>query len=153
VRDGKIPFLRLPGKRRKVYLYDEVKEAIIEARDPSRDAQRKANERRRKESGEPSIEDILFQTLERIRGKSTEIRPEMFELSELEELGEEEFSLELAKINHANLTLRDLSEELSRTMADVPAHATMVLRTIEGYTMSIEDVGNFYNVQTLEEAG
>jgi hypothetical protein len=34
VRDGKIPFHRLPGKRRKVYLYDEVKEAIIEARDP-----------------------------------------------------------------------------------------------------------------------
>jgi len=48
VRDGMIPFHKLPGKKRKMFIYEEVKAAIEGARDPSRDSQREANARRRK---------------------------------------------------------------------------------------------------------
>lgn len=42
VRDGHIPFHKLPGKKRKHYLYDEVKQALSDVQDPSRDSQREA---------------------------------------------------------------------------------------------------------------
>ena len=44
---GAIPFHTIPGKKRKHYLYDEVKEALANFQDPSRDAQREANAKER----------------------------------------------------------------------------------------------------------
>lgn len=43
VRDGCIPYHTLPGKKRKLYLYDEVKQSLADTQDPTRDAQREAN--------------------------------------------------------------------------------------------------------------
>ena len=49
VRDGYLPFHKLPKKRRKVYLYAEVKQALLDMRDPSRDPQREAIQRKKDE--------------------------------------------------------------------------------------------------------
>ncbi len=49
VRDGYLPFHKLPKKRRKFYLYNEVKLALLNMRDPSRDPQREAIQRKKDE--------------------------------------------------------------------------------------------------------
>ncbi len=38
-----IPFHTVPGKKRKMFIYDEAKKALIDSQDPTRDAQREAN--------------------------------------------------------------------------------------------------------------
>ena len=42
---GVIPFHVIPGKKRKLFYYDEAKRALLENQDPTRDAQRDANKR------------------------------------------------------------------------------------------------------------
>ncbi len=42
VKIGAIPHHTIPGKKRKLYLYDEVKKALSRIQDPTRDAQREA---------------------------------------------------------------------------------------------------------------
>ncbi len=49
VRDGYIPFHKIPKKRRKLYVYSEVKQALLDMRDPSRDPQRQAIQRKKDE--------------------------------------------------------------------------------------------------------
>lgn len=49
VSDGKIPTHPKPPSPKKFFYYDEVKAAIEEHKDPSRDAQRESNEKRREE--------------------------------------------------------------------------------------------------------
>jgi len=49
VSDGKIPTHPKPPSPKNFFYYDEVKAAIEEHKDPSRDAQREANEKRREE--------------------------------------------------------------------------------------------------------
>ena len=44
---GKIPSHPNPTSKRKLYLYDEVKQAVIDMRSPSRDADREKNEEKR----------------------------------------------------------------------------------------------------------
>ena len=53
VNDGKIPHHAKPPSPKKFFYYDEVKTAIEDHKDPTRDAQREANEKRRKE--EPDL--------------------------------------------------------------------------------------------------
>ncbi|GEM_PF-1458797 len=48
--DGKIPHHTKPPSPKKFYLYNEVLEAIKSSQDPTRDAQREANEQKRTES-------------------------------------------------------------------------------------------------------
>lgn len=48
VSTGALPFHTIPGKKRKLYLYDEVKKALADIQDPTRDAQREAIARKKK---------------------------------------------------------------------------------------------------------
>ena len=47
VRTGVVPYASTPGKKRRLFDYEVAKEALLEAKDPSREPQREANKRRR----------------------------------------------------------------------------------------------------------
>jgi len=49
VTDGKIPSHSKQGSPKKFFKYEEVKQAIEDTKDPTRDAQREANDKRREE--------------------------------------------------------------------------------------------------------
>lgn len=59
VTTGAIPFHTVPGKKRKLYLYDEVKRALANIQDPTRDAQREAVVRK-KYLKEKAIKEMDF---------------------------------------------------------------------------------------------
>ena len=101
VRDGVIPYHKLPGKKRKMFIYDEVKEAIINARDPSRDPQREANARRRQQvSMLPDIWSLI----------STDFKPDQFTIPEGVDLDEVE--QEIITCNTTNAVIAAFTSEL-----------------------------------------
>jgi len=105
VRDGVVPFHKLPGKRRKMFLYDEVKEAIINARDPSRDPQREANARRRQQAHTiPDIWSLI----------PTDFKPDQFTIPEGADMDEVE--QEIITCNTTNATLAAFALELLRAL-------------------------------------
>ena len=107
VRDGVVPFHKLPGKRRKMFLYDEVKEAIVNARDPSRDPQREANARRR---GEVRILPDIWNLIPADFSVDQFTIPEGVDLKEVEQ--------EIITCNTANATLAAFASELLRMLPD-----------------------------------
>ena len=56
---GAIPFHMIPGKKRKLYLYDEVKKALANSRDPSRDAQREVHQVNREAKADETIKEAI----------------------------------------------------------------------------------------------
>ena len=64
VRDGYIPYHNLPGKKKKYYLYHDVKAALIAMRDPTRDAQREANARVRESNEKKRNKDEIIERKE-----------------------------------------------------------------------------------------
>lgn len=65
VRGGYIPYHKLKGKRRKLFLYEEVKKALSDMQDPTRDAQREANARRREKKQTHTTEEHLVRLEQR----------------------------------------------------------------------------------------
>lgn len=58
VTDGRIPFHHKPGSPKKFFKYEEVRKAIEDSKDPTRDAQRDANARMKEEPAAMSLIDI-----------------------------------------------------------------------------------------------
>lgn len=112
--DGKFPVHKKPNSPKKFYLYDEVIEAIKNTQDPTRDAQREANEKKR-------VEPIdLFEsvgTYESIADMSHEERDQY----------EQELRCEIEKAKRA-------AEEAKAAGAiDIPG---MDIASVEGVTLS-----------------
>lgn len=83
VSDGKIPSHPKPPSPKKFFYYDEVKQAIEDHKDPSRDAQREANEKRREEptllgaaGSYESMADITEEEKEEIKRIKEEVKRE-----------------------------------------------------------------------------
>ena len=83
VNDGKIPSHPKPPSPKKFFYYDEVKKAIDEHKDPSRDAQREANEKRREEPTLMSLvgsyeseADMSYEEKEELRRIKEEVQRE-----------------------------------------------------------------------------
>ncbi|ADV45488.1 hypothetical protein [Nitratifractor salsuginis] len=147
VRDGAIPYHRKPGKKRRLFIFDEVKEALEGIRDPSRDPQRKANAKRRERS---SFDIQLNEVLNRINAKSRELQPECFDLTNLEDEDPEEFHRELERINGANMTLRDATYELCQEFAGSPAVALAVVEKLEGFVIDGKEIADAFGVCMAE---
>lgn len=58
VKDGRIPYHHKPDSPKKFFKYDEVRKAIEDSKDPTRDAQREANEKRRKKENASLLEAV-----------------------------------------------------------------------------------------------
>jgi len=107
VRDGVIPFHKLQGKKRKMFIYEEVKAAIEGARDPSRDSQREANARRRKATpSAPNPWNVI----------ETDFSVDQFTIPD--EVKVDEVEHEIVTCNTANATLAAFALEL---LATIPA--------------------------------
>lgn len=105
VRDGVVPFHRLPGKKRKMFIYDEVKEALVNARDPSRDPQREANARRRQQVRTlPDVWSLI----------PADFKPDQFSIPEGVDMDEVE--QEIITCNTTNAVLAAFASELLRAL-------------------------------------
>lgn len=58
VAEGKIPFHHKPNSPKKFFKYGEVKQAIEDSKDPTRDAQREANNKNKEKPQEASLMDM-----------------------------------------------------------------------------------------------
>lgn len=92
VNDGKIPHHAKPPSPKKFFYYDEVKTAIEDHKDPTRDAQREANEKRRKEEPDlmslagsyESQADMTPEEKEALRKEQEELKKLMAEVKSAE---------------------------------------------------------------------
>ena len=58
VKDGRIPHHNKPNSPKKFFKYDEVLQSIENSKDPTRDAQREANAKKREKDETPSLMDV-----------------------------------------------------------------------------------------------
>jgi len=89
VKDGKIPFHNKLDSPKKFFKYSEVLQAIEDSKDPTRDAQREANEKRRLEEPResvnlldvagtyPSVAEMTQQEIDKIQLEAEKIREEV----------------------------------------------------------------------------
>jgi len=96
--EGKFPFHSKPNSPKKFYLYEEVIEAIRNTQDPTRDAQREANDKKRGQ--EPDLFGAVG-TYESIADMSAEER-EAYEQERRREIEEAKKAAEEAKAAGAN---------------------------------------------------
>jgi len=64
VRSGHIPYHTIPGKKRKLYIYDEAKSALLDVQDPRRDPQREAVARQKAERAAQKRYDVMAKDFE-----------------------------------------------------------------------------------------
>lgn len=120
VNQGWIPHHEKPGSSKRWYMYAEAKTALKDMEDPTRDAQREANERKRKP--EPIKADQTPQQITAILQKIKhieELKPEAFDRSQLDPEDAETFTSDIAAINEVNGTIRDLAFELLGLLDDL----------------------------------
>ena len=115
VHDGVIPAHTLPGKKRKFYRYEEAKAAILGARDPSREPQRQANERKRIEGTAQTLRELI----------RTDYKTDRFTIPEGADL--EEIRNELIFINSTNEMLLLLARDLFRVLPEAYHDAAAVV--------------------------
>jgi len=96
VSDGKIPTHSKPPSPKKFFYYSEVKAAIEEHKDPTRDAQREANEKRREEptlisiaGSYPSQADMTDEEKEVLKKEQEELKKLMADVKSAEGDAEE----------------------------------------------------------------
>lgn len=92
--EGKIPYHSKHGSPKKFYRFEEVHEAILSTQDPTRDAQREANDKKR--SSDPSDLFEAVGTYESIADMSDEER-EAYENARRKEIAEAKAAIEEAK--------------------------------------------------------
>jgi len=120
VNQGWIPHHEKPGSSKRWYMYAEAKTALKDMEDPTRDAQREANERKRKP--EPINEDTTPQQITVILEKIKHIerfKPEAFDRSQLDPEDAETFTCSIAEINGANGMISDLTFDLLGLLDDL----------------------------------
>jgi hypothetical protein len=150
---GAIPFHTIPGKKRKLYLYDEVKIALANIQDPSRDAQREANAEKREANQ-------ARKTLEHEREVINANYQSAMELLKItfEELAAhtnykddvlEEAKEELKEVQSINLALSELVHEQKEAMQTMPLEAEVTsLITHEMLKLTVEKmmtIDDFYD--------
>lgn len=113
VNQGWIPHHEKPGSSKRWYVYEETKAAIKDMEDPTRDAQREANERKRKP--DPVMNDEtpkqITAILEKIK-HIEELKPEAFDRSQLDPEEAAIFPHDIIEINAQNMLIGDLTFEL-----------------------------------------
>lgn len=127
VKTGFIPSHTMPGKRRKLYLYDEVKEMLDTIKDPSREPQREANKRKREENKLEhmrekwdSLEEYYMDALKLFEITIEELEQLTgFKGGKLDELKKSLFSEQLQNNNHLEI-LDEIQNNIDAL--DVPAH-------------------------------
>jgi hypothetical protein len=110
---GYIPHHEKPGSSKRWYRYEEAKAAIKDMEDPTRDAQREANKRKRKP--EPIQADQtpkqITEILTRIKNIE-ELHPEAFDRSQLDPESAETFDSDIVEMNGQNRIIGDLTFDL-----------------------------------------
>ncbi len=146
VAKGIIPYHEKKGSPKKWYILKEVKEAIKEWEDPSRDAQREANEKKRNslQSKTQSLLKYIDLTKSFFEEQGT-ITLDMFEYKD-DELTQKE----LDEINAQNLIIRDMIIDLINTssrenLTDV-IEIFNILEFLQKWYLGAEGVAEFYGV-------
>jgi hypothetical protein len=101
-----IPYHNKKGSPKKWFVLDEVKQAVKEWEDPTRDAQREANEQKRK-PGKKAKAEAMIKYLDLTRDIMQKMKPlslDMFELEEDSDLTE----AEIIEINAQNQIIQDM---------------------------------------------
>ncbi|WP_292660251.1 hypothetical protein [Nitratifractor sp.] len=137
VAAGVIPYHTIPGKRRKFYLYSETKEAILSARDPSREAQRQANERKRNEGTAAALGRLI----------ECGFKADQFTIPDTAD--PEEVTCELTHINTVNSVLLYLARDLFRVLPESLHDAAAVV--LLEHAISRDDVQDTIEILGEEE--
>lgn len=154
VNQGWIPSHEKTGSSKRWYVYEEAKAAIKDMEDPTRDAQREANERKRKP--EPIKADQTPQQITAILEKIKhyeEFKPEAFDRSQLDPEDAETFTYNIATINEVNGTVKDITFHLLGLLDDLSGgnfrNSKVELRVTEFLGRMIFDrdaIRDFYGV-------
>lgn len=130
VSSGAMPYHIIPGKKRKLYVYDEVKSALKGIQDPSRDAQREANaekreanrvrttisdEREKLNSDYVSAMDLIDVSSEQLE-KHTGYKGDVLE----------EAKIELEAVQSVNLALSELVHEQKEVFNSMPLEKEVI---------------------------
>lgn len=154
VNQGWIPHHEKPGSSKRWYVYEETKAAIKDMEDPTRDAQREANERKRKpeQIKADQTPQQITAILEKIK-HIEELKPEAFDRSQLDPEDAETFTCDIAAINESNGTIRDLSFELLGLLDDLSGGnfrsskaELKVAEFLEGWIIKPDTVRELYGV-------
>jgi hypothetical protein len=106
---GVVPFHAKEGSPKKWYVLDEVKQALKDNEDPTRDAQREANEQKRRESAPKEMTAQKIEAeLDRLR-QVPRLTTELFNLDGLSEETPEEFAAGLDELNAQNWIILDMA--------------------------------------------
>ena len=150
VTKGIIPYHQKKGSPKKWYILDEVKKAIKEWEDPTRDAQREANEKKRETQTkrEELIEKLQARydsELNRLLETDTNLNADMFVLDDYEGTIEE-FKNDLIEINGQNQIIKDMAMDY----LDISKikNANDELDTITYFITCIEML-SFFNTWTM----
>jgi len=157
VQKGVIPYHNKAASPKKWYVLDEVKKALKEWEDPTRDAQRDANEAKRRAL--QSVDDKVGQVEQAIYTKLQtfkdikELKKDDYNLEELEDMSEDEFEQEIREINHDNLLIIEMANDYVRHLQDksdakvgwiVPAYEA--LEFFERWIMQDDSIKSFYGL-------
>ncbi|MCL4431939.1 MAG: hypothetical protein M1300_06430 [Epsilonproteobacteria bacterium] len=155
VNGGFIPHHPKPNSSKRWYRYEEAKEAIRGMEDPSRDAQREANERNRpkpKDERTPEQIIILLSEMKQI----TIMRPDMFDRGALDQDDAETFDCDIAGMNEANMTVIEITNDLLALLNEISGGKfrstkaeLKVVELLHGRLVSPETVSNIYGVKSL----
>ena len=107
VAKGTIPYHEKKGSPKKWFILDEVKQAVKEWEDPTRDAQREANEKKRvvpdTQKKKESMLKYLYLTRDIVQNTAL-LQLDMFEIAKNSDLNEDE----IKEINANNTLLKDM---------------------------------------------
>lgn len=154
VNQGWIPHHEKQGSSKRWYVYEEAKAAIKDMEDPTRDAQREANERKRKP--EPIKEDTTPQQITAILTRIYQfekLSPEMFDRLQLDPEDLETFDDDIKQHNEENglisqltVGILELLDELSDGNFRSSKAELSVVQFLEGWMMNRDKVRDFYGV-------
>ena len=160
VQKGVIPYHTKEASPKKWYILDEVKEALKEWEDPTRDAQRERNAQNREASLENRVErtqKMIQQQVYQLNNIPT-LTKEMFNLEELEDMSEDEFAKELDELNTVHRLLSDMATELNTNLlTSTKKDISNLIKTMENlsfitnWVMGYDDILEFYGVSVCKE--
>jgi len=149
VSAGALPFHTIPGKKRKLYLYDEVKKALADIQDPSREEQREEkrvekahkalmNEREKINTDYRSALEVIEITYEQLK-EHTGYKGDVLE----------EAKKELDETQSTNLSLSELAQEQKEVISTMELDAEVIqLVTHSMLKLTVEQmmtVDDFYS--------
>ncbi|QOP42487.1 hypothetical protein FJR45_00355 [Sulfurimonas sediminis] len=156
VQKGVIPYHQKEASPKKWYVLDEVKQALKDWEDPSRDAQREANEAKRRELAISQkineLESTLLANIESFKSVKT-LNADDFNLDDLEDMTQEEFKQELKEINSSNMLISEMATDYFRELSE-KGHtgntylvlASEAVEFFQKWLMLDESIEEFYGV-------